>query len=136
MPNINLVGVVLAGLAGMVAGVLWYGPLFGKMWVKLMGFTKEAMEEAKKKAMMSSYALGFAGQLATAYALSLLVASSLQYFGGFSYTLIFWVWLGIALPLHMTGVIWEGKSWKLFALNSGYTLVQLLVMGVVINFLG
>ena len=136
MPNINLVGVVVAGLAGMVAGVLWYGPLFGKAWVKLMGFTKEAMEEAKKKGMMSSYALGLAGQLATAYALSFLVASSLQYFGGFSYALIFWVWLGITLPLHMTGVIWEGKSWKLFALNSGYSLVQLLVMGGVINFLG
>ena len=49
MPNINLIAVGLAGLMGMTVGALWYGPIFGKQWMKLMGFTKETINEAKKK---------------------------------------------------------------------------------------
>ena len=133
MPNINLIAVGLAGLMGMTVGALWYGPIFGKQWMKLMGFTKEAINEAKKKGMMLGYGLGFVGQLATAYALALLSAFSFQYFGGFSYSLIFWVWFGVVLPIQMGGVLWENKSWKLFALNSAYSLVQLLAMGLVLS---
>ena len=135
MPNINLIGVLAAGIVGMVIGVLWYGPLFGKQWIRWMGFTKETIEETKKKGMISSYALGLLGQLASAYSLALLTAFSFQYFGGFSYSLVFWVWFGIVLPIQMTTVLWEGKSWKLFLLNSAYYLVQLLAMGTVLSYL-
>ena len=136
MPNINFIGVILAGVLGMFVGFLWYGPLFGKRWITLIGFSKEDIEEAKKKGMILNYGLGLLGQLATACALSLIVASSFQYFGGFSYSLIFWIWLGIMVPIQMGGVLWEGKSWGLFALNSAYYLVQLLVMGFVLSYLG
>ena len=133
MPNINLLGVVLAGIAGMGVGVLWYGPVFGKQWIKLMGFTKEAIEGAKKKGMMLSYALGLGGQLVTAYVLALLIAFTFQYFGGFSYSLVFWIWLGIVLPVQMATALWEGRSWQLFALNCAYSLAQLLVMALVLS---
>ena len=133
MPNINLIGVLAAGIVGMVIGVLWYGPLFGKQWIRWMGFTKETIEETKKKGMISSYALGFVGQLASAYSLALLTAFSFQYFGGFSYSLVFWVWFGIVLPVQMATVLWEGRSWQLFALNCAYSLAQLLVMALVLS---
>ncbi len=100
-----------------------------------MGFTKEAIEETKKKGMVLSYGLGLLGQLATAYALALLIAFSFQYFSGFSYSVILWIWLGVVVPIHMGGVLWEGKSWKLFALNCAYSLIQLLAMGLVLNYL-
>src|SRR3989344_1871712 len=135
MPNINLIGVVLAGIVGMTVGALWYGPIFGKQWMKLMGFTKETINEAKKNGMMVNYGLGLLGQLATAYALALLTAFSFQYFGGFSYSIIFWIWFGIVLPIQMGGVLWENKSWKLFILNSSYFLIQLLAIGLVLSYL-
>ncbi|MCR4260959.1 MAG: DUF1761 domain-containing protein [Candidatus Colwellbacteria bacterium] len=136
MPNINLIGVALAGVLGMFIGFSWYGPLFGKQWVQLMGFTKEDIEEAKKKGMILNYGLGFLGQIATAYALALLVASSFQYFGGFSYSIILWIWLGIVVPIQMGAVLWEGKPWKLFVLNCMYYLVQMMAMGFVLSYLG
>ncbi|KKT22473.1 MAG: hypothetical protein UW08_C0008G0017 [Parcubacteria group bacterium GW2011_GWB1_43_8b] len=136
MPNINFIGVAIAGIIGMAVGFSWYGPIFGKLWVKLMGFTKEELEEAQKKGMILNYGLGLLGQFVTAYALSLLIAASFQYFGGFSYSLILWVWLGIIVPIQMGTVLWEGKPWTLFALNSAYYLVQLLAMGLVLSYLG
>ncbi len=136
MPNINLIGVALAGIVGMAVGALWYSPIFGKQWMKLIGFNKETIEATKKRGMILSYSLGFVGQLVTAYALALLIAFSFQYFSGFSYGVILWVWFGIVLPIQMGGVLWEGKSWKLFMLNSAYSLVQLLAMGLVLSYLG
>ena len=100
-----------------------------------MGFTKETIDEAKKNGMMVSYGLGLLGQLVTAYALALLTAFSFQYFGGFSYSTIFWIWFGIVLPIQMGGVLWENKSWKLFILNSSYFLIQLLAIGLVLSYL-
>lgn len=135
MPNVNLIGVLIAGFVGMLVGFSWYGPIFGKQWIKLMGFTKEDIEKAKKKGMVPSYGLGLLGQLATAYALALLMAASFQYFSGFSYSPIFWIWIGIVMPIHMGAVLWEGGSWKLFMLNSAYSLVQLLAMGMVLSYL-
>jgi hypothetical protein len=136
MPNINLVAVGVAALVGMGVGFLWYGPLFGKQWIKLMGFTKESMKEAQKEGMAKSYILGLVGQALTAYALAALVVFAAQYFVGFSYTLVLWVWLGFIVPLLLNGVIWEGKSWSLFFLNAGHYLAQLIAMGAVINYFG
>ena len=36
---INLAAVLAAALAAFVLGFLWHGPLFGKLWMRLMGFT-------------------------------------------------------------------------------------------------
>ncbi|MEX2053975.1 MAG: DUF1761 domain-containing protein [Candidatus Colwellbacteria bacterium] len=135
MPNINLLGVAVAALAGMGIGALWYGPLFGKQWSKLMGFTRESMDKAKEQGMLKSYVLALVGQIVTAYALAVVVAFSAQYFGGFSYSLVFWVWFGFAIPLLLNSVLWEGRSWTLFALNAGHSLAQLIVMGTIIKYL-
>ena len=56
---INYVAVLVAAVANMILGSLWFGPIFGKMWVKASGMTREKMEEAKKKGMAGSYALMF-----------------------------------------------------------------------------
>ena len=57
MPNINFIGVAIAGIIGMAVGFSWYGPIFGKLWVKLMGFTNEEIEKGQQKSMILNYAL-------------------------------------------------------------------------------
>ena len=48
--EINYLAVLVAGVAAVAVGFLWYGPLlFAKPWMKLMGHTKETMEGAKKR---------------------------------------------------------------------------------------
>jgi Na+/H+ antiporter NhaC len=41
---------VIAGLAvlAMVIGAIWYGPLFGKAWLRVIGADAEDLEERKK----------------------------------------------------------------------------------------
>jgi hypothetical protein len=55
--------VVVAAIVSMVIGGLWYGPLFGKMWVELSGMTEEKVATAKAKGMWKSYLIMFIGSL-------------------------------------------------------------------------
>lgn len=54
MISINYLAVIVSMIVAMVIGFLWYGPVFGKMWIHLMDFTSEHMEAAKTKGMSYS----------------------------------------------------------------------------------
>ncbi len=135
--QVNYIALLIAGIAAMAVGFLWYGPmLFGKPWMKLMGYTKESMEKAKKE-MGKMYAISFVLTLLMAYVLSHVITLSSNFFHydrlTTGLTTAFWMWLGFVMPVQATDVLFGGKKWKLFAINTGYQLVSLLVMGVVLG---
>jgi len=39
MIEVNYLAVFIATIASFVFGWLWYGPLFGKAWMRMMGYT-------------------------------------------------------------------------------------------------
>lgn len=133
---VNYIAVFVAAIANMVLGFLWYGPLFGKQWVALMGWSKEAQEAGAakmKKDGTKTYVLAFVGSLFMAYVLahSLVFASAYLETSGMSAGLMagFWSWLGFVAPVTLSAVLWEGKSWKLWFLLNSYYMLALLVMG-------
>lgn len=132
---INYLAVLAAAIANMALGFLWYGLLFNKPWVTLMGWTPEETETAKAKGKRS-YALAALGSLVMAYVLahSLVFATAYLHAEGVSAGLTagFWNWLGFVAPVTLGIVLWEGKPWKLWLLNTSYWLVSLLIMGVIL----
>ena len=48
--NINYIAVVVAAVASMAVGFIWYGVLFRKQWMSLMGFTAGSMSNMKMPA--------------------------------------------------------------------------------------
>lgn len=58
LPNVNYLAVLVAAIASMILGYLWYGPLFGNMWKQLMGFTDKDMKKMKMSPK-TSMILGF-----------------------------------------------------------------------------
>lgn len=122
----------------MVLGFLWYGLLFGKSWMRMMGWDPNdtAKMEAMKKEANKGYALMFIGSLVMAYVLAhaLVFASVYTKTEGVAAGLMvgFWNWLGFIAPVTLGSVLWEGKSWKLWVFNNAYNLVQLLVFGVIL----
>lgn len=128
----NYLAVLVTGIIAIVLGSLWYGPLFGKHWMALMGITPLEMEEGTKKGMTKSYLIGFIGALVTALILAYLISSLgvADVTGGL--TLGFLVWLGFFVTTKLGSVLWEARPWKLYFLNIGYDLVNLLIMGAVL----
>lgn len=104
--------------------------------MKLMGYTKESMEAAKKE-MGKTYAISFVLSLVTAFVLSHVMTMSQNYFGyprlQTGLTSAFWMWLGFIMPVQTTEVLFGGKKWDLFAINTSYQLAALLAMGMVLG---
>ena len=136
MVLVNYFAVLAAAVASMVVGFLWYGPVFGKQWIALMGFTKEAMDAAKQKGMAKAYILMTVGSLVMAYVLAHGLTFGNAYLNMYGVAAglqgAFWYWLGFVAPVLLGAVLWEGKSWKLWFLQAGYYLVSMLVMGAIL----
>jgi len=126
--NVNYLAVLVAAVAGMAVGALWYSPvLFGKAWAKLSG-----AGEPKKKGMAKSYTAGFATQLVTAFVLAALIGSLGASVITEGTVIAFWIWLGFLATSMFGMVLWENKPVKLYLINAAYALVQLKVMAAII----
>ena len=68
MVPINYLAVVLATVAAMLVGWVWYGPLFGKRWRALTG------DERPKAAVV--YPVAFVANVVTAYVLAYVTSAS------------------------------------------------------------
>src|ERR1700752_1507680 len=112
MVPINYLAVLVASIVGMVLGGLWYGPIFGKQWVALMGWTPEHIEAAKAKGMGKSYAIMFVGSLLMAWILAhaiIFASTYLMFYGSLAGAVIgFLNWLGFVAPVTIGMVLWEG----------------------------
>jgi hypothetical protein len=132
MVPINYWAVLVAAIVAMVLGFIWYGPLFGKKWAELSGLPMDAMKKPQASKMvimvigtlLMSWVLAHAVIFANAYLNTSGVSSGLM--------VGFLNWLGFVAPVTLGVVLWEGKSWKLWWINSGYYLVELCLMAVIL----
>lgn len=130
---VNYLAVVVAAVASMVVGFLWYSPmLFAKPWMKLSKLDEKKMKAAQKD-MPKTYGISFIAALITAYVIAVLLNSMLissisegLMLGGF-------VWVGFIATTMVTGVLFQGMSWGLFFINSGYQLASILAMSAILT---
>lgn len=137
MVPVNLWAVLVSAIVAMALGFLWYGPLFGKAWMQMMGVTSQTMNDpAMKKSMWWRYLLMFIGALLTNYVLAhaLVFASTYMNVSGLVAGLQagFFNWIGFIAPVTLGAVLWENKPWKFWFLNAGYYLVYLLIAGMIL----
>lgn len=137
--TVNYVAILAAAIASMILGFLWYSPfVLGKPWMKLKGYS-ESVLKAEQKKMGPYYGLSFIVALITAYVLSHIMALSMNFYHYApmmtGLTSAFWAWLGFIMPVQVTSTIFGEKKWKLLAIESGYQLASLLLMGVLIGYL-
>lgn len=134
MDPVNFTAVIVAAIVGFGIGWIWYGPLFGKMWRRLVGLSIEDMKSMKMSVIGASV-----GGLITSFLIAYVLAHGI-FFGnavmstsgiGGALQGSFWYWLGFAVPMTSMGYLWEGKSVKLWILNAGYYFVTFMVMGVI-----
>lgn len=129
--NVNIWAVLVSSLILMVLGFLWYGPVFGKTWMKLSGITVKDIEDAKSQ-MSKTYALSTLGALVIAFVLAYFV-QFMEARSAISGAMMgFWIWLGFVATTMLNSVLYESKSLTLYVLNTGYYLVALPVMGAIL----
>ncbi len=132
--DLNYLAILVSVVASFILGLLWYSPLlFRKPWMKMMGITQQHMEESKKKGMAKLYIGNFVTTLIMVYVLSHFVdyAQAKTITDGLQLGL--WVWLGFIATLLFGSILWEGKPFKLFLINAGYRLVELLIVASILS---
>ncbi len=129
--NVNWISILLAAIAAMVVGFIWYSDaLFGKSWRKMM-----KMSDGKKDMDMGMMLMPFIGSIVTAY-----VLKNFLFFMGApllsdAFVGAFFVWLGFYATTCLHGVVFEKKSWDWYWLTTGHYLVALLAMAAVLQLL-
>ena len=128
----NIVGILLAAVAANIIGFLWYGKLFGKQWISLMGFSDKDIKKAKSKGMRQTYFVNFIATVLMALVLHyFLIATPLSsIFDNVRIAIL--LWLGFCVTILLGSVLWEGKSVKLYLINVFYWFVSLIVMALIL----
>jgi hypothetical protein len=132
---INYWAVLVAAVASVVLGSLWYGPLFGKKWMELNGMS---MPDPKPpvSAMVKPAIMSIIGTVFMSLVLARLISVGEAYlgFGGAANGLATaaMAWIGFVVPVNLNFTAWEGKPWALFAINTGYWLVLMLAVGAML----
>lgn len=131
--DVDLLAVLLTAVLLMVLGTVWYGPIFGKQWMKLVGLTKADMEKAMKKGMGKTYLAAFftSSIMAAVFQMflmnfGLLETKSAMLFG-------FWIWLGFFATTALGSVLWEGKKFQLYLINASYSFFAMMLMALVLS---
>ena len=134
MMDLNDWAVLVCAVASMVVGSIWYGPLFGKMFMRASGMDKWSAEKQAqmKKTMGMTYALQFIASLVMFYVLAGITAGfgHLSIGGGMMTAAL--LWLGFVVPVKLGDAIWGGNK-TLFWLGIGNMLITLLVGGAIIG---
>lgn len=131
---VNYLAVLVAGLAAFFIGGFWYQALFGKLWVKLHGYSPEKVLEMKAK---RPPALFFGGMIAAYIVLAFIMAILLVWLdvksvrGGL--LLAFLIWVGPALCIGFTDWLASVKHIGIFYIDMSYQLVFLMVMGAILG---
>ncbi len=134
MANLNLWAVLVATVSSMVVGSIWYGPLFGKMFMKEMGMDTWSTE--KQAAMKKTMGLSYLAQFIASFVMFSVLSGIIVGFGhatlvGGAMTGVI-LWFGFVVPLALGNLIWGGKK-TLFWLNIGNMFITLLVAGAILG---
>jgi len=138
--HINYVAVLVAVVANFVLGFLWYTPLFGKAWAKEMGFDTSVKPSSGTLAKGMIFMVIGNFFMAYVFAHNMMAWSfvpgmkEMPPWGTIANSTVF-TWLGFYLPMDLSQVAWENKSWKLFAINTGYHFAMLLVASIILTFM-
>jgi len=129
MQQTSWMTVIVATLAGFALGALWYGPLFGKVWMRAVGLSADRTGFNPTVA----YASTFAWALLSA----IVLGAELGQGAGARWGATCGAAIGVffVLPSLATNYLFEGKPFLVTAINGGYHVVRFALMGLVIGLL-
>lgn len=137
--QINVIAVLAAVVVNFILGFIWYAKLFAKPWMREMGYDPNMTPDGKT--MAKGMVLMVIGNFLFAWVLAFYLAGwkfipGTAEFGALPLALnsALSVWIGFFLPVHLSRVVWEKHSWKLFFINSVYHLVATGVVALILAY--
>ena len=129
MPQVNLIAVLLCGVASLVLGGLWYSPiLFAKPWQQAAGLS-DAQAKSGNPAIIFGGA--FVLSLVAAYVFGMFLGPDMPLAGtvgaGFAAGLC---WVAASFGINY---LFERRPLKLWLINGGYHTLQFTLFGLILG---
>lgn len=133
----NWLALIVAAISALAVGFVWYNPkVFGTAWMKEVGMTEEDAQKGNM-AMIFGIALVVAFLLSFWFNYFIQAAhpDTLAEFSTFKHGAFHGSFIGVlvAMPVLVTNALFEQKSFKYMAINVGYWIVTISVMGGIIS---
>ena len=132
--GLNVLAIVISAIVAFFSGMIWFSkPLFGEVWMRLSGITKESVNKQKSQGMAGTLVTAFITQIVTSAVLAwFIIATGMQSaLGGLGIGAL--IWLGFLGTTQLGSVLWHQKPLVYYALESGHVLFALLVTGVILG---
>ena len=134
-PEINHLAVVLAVVAAMVVGFVFYMPaVFGKRWMDMVGHSDESVQEGGPPLL---YPLVIVASLITAYVLAGVAFLSHEFYGGsffVSALISAWIlWLGFTGSRMLVHDLFDTRTLGITVLSALNELLTVTAMALVIG---
>ena len=126
--DINWLAVVVAAVVQMALGALWYSPLlFARPWMRSVGRSEDELTGGGP-----GYAIAAVASLVTAGVLAYVVdwAGADGLLDGLLTGVV--VWIGFVATVLAVNTWFSGRSRTLWAIDAGYPLVALAIMGALL----
>ena len=126
--NINWLSVLLAAISAFLIGGIWYGPLFGKLWMTEFGYTEE---DLKKRNVAKTFGLSLLLAFLAAFILDMFIDSEAD----LAFGMAAGFFAGFGWVATMLGILYlfEMRSLRAFLVNAGYCIVALTLMGAILG---
>lgn len=127
--KINYPAVLVAAIVHFIIGGLWYGLIFGNLFLRLIEWTPAQLQQIQSQNHVMEYVIAFICSLVLVYILAHFVQyTKAKGFAGGMQTAA-WLWLGFVATTQLATVIFEQRRLGLYLLNVGYQLVAGLICG-------
>ena len=129
MPHVNLIAVLLCGVASLLLGGLWYSPmLFAGAWQRAAGLSDE---QAKSGNMALIFGGAFVLSLIAAYVFGMFLGDTMPLAGavgaGFAAGLC---WVAASFGINY---LFERRPLGLWLINGGYHTLQFTLFGLILG---
>lgn len=127
--NLNWLAIIAAAVSSFLIGGLWFSPLmFVNRWMKEAGIQKE---DNRNKNMAKIFGVAFILSLIASFFLAMFIGKG----AGAAFGALAGFMAGFGWVLTYVGIIYlfESRSFVHFAINAGYSVVSLTVMGLIIG---
>jgi hypothetical protein len=131
MKTINIWAVLVSGLASTAFGFLWFMVLFRDPFIKGSARTKEQLDAGPSGATASMMQL--AGSIVMIYVLAWLMEQTDHTSVGQGLKLAFLLWIGFVACVTGPNFAFQAYPFYFFLIITGYTLVCLLMSGVILG---
>lgn len=134
MRKVNWTAVIVAAIVHFFLGAVWF-TVFKTQWLANIGMTQEQlMAKSGGAPIFYPYIVSFLCNVVIARVLAqVIIATSVAPSLFHGIRVAFYAWGGFVATTFLTSYVFEMKHWTGWAVNAGYPLVGMLLMGAILG---